>query len=355
MPPDLSWKVGLIGYGLSGRIFHAPLIDATPDLALSAIVTSDPSRVRAASRDFPTARITGDVDELLVGGERVDLVVVAASNDAHLPLAMRCIEAGVAVVVDKPLATSVEAASQLVTFAESAGVLLSVFQNRRWDNDFLTLTRLLDDGRLGQVHRFESRFERWAPQLRENSWRERADPIYGGGLLFDLGAHLIDQATVLFGEVTAVYAELDCRRAGSAVDDDVFVTLTHRDGVRSHLWMSAVAPELGPRFRVLGDRAGYTRYGLDPQESQLAAGLRPRSPEWGKDGPQHDGILGAGDVAETVPTARGAYERFYAAIAQTLRVGGEPPVDPRDAIAVLNVIEAARRSAATRRVVEMIR
>jgi predicted dehydrogenase len=232
-------------------------------------------------------------------------------------------------------------------------VLLTVFQNRRWDNDFLTLRSLLDENRLGRVHRFESRFERWRPQLRRDRWREDPDPARAGGLLYDLGAHVIDQALVLFGPVTSVYAELDRRRAGSVVDDDVFVALTHGGGVRSHLWVGALTPQLGPRFRVLGDRAGYTKYGLDVQEPQLVAGLFPRSPGWGVDTPSRDGVLGADEQLEVVPTLPGAYENFYAGLAEALAGDAPPPVDPWDALAVVEVIEAAKRSAADRTVVHL--
>ena len=187
-------RVGIIGYGLAGRVFHAPLIAATPGLEVAAIVTSDPGRADHARKDHPDAEIVRDVDAIFARPDRLDLVVVATPNGSHVPLALRSIEAGVAVVVDKPLAATFADGRRLIERSESAGVVLTVFQNRRWDSDFLTLRRLLDQGRLGKVHRFESRYERWRPELRQKSWREDPAPARAGGLLYDLGAHVIDQA-----------------------------------------------------------------------------------------------------------------------------------------------------------------
>jgi len=346
-------RVGIIGYGLAGRVFHAPLVAATPGLELAVIVTGDPERAARARSDHPDAEVVPDIEALFGRRPPVDLVVVAAPNQAHVPLARRSIAEGIPVVVDKPLATSARDGRRLVAEADRAGGLLTVFQNRRWDGDFLTVRRLLAEGRLGRVHRFESRFERWRPALREGSWREDPDPALAGGLLFDLGSHLIDQALVLFGPAVSVYAEVDRRRTGSAVDDDTFVALTHAGGVRSHLWVGALVARSGPRVRVLGDRAGYTRDGMDVQESQLGAGLGPRSPGWGREGAERDGTLGAGPETERVPTEAGAYEAFYAGVVRALAGDGPVPVDPGDAVTVLEVIEAARRSSSTGTVVHL--
>jgi predicted dehydrogenase len=344
--------VVVIGYGLAGRVFHAPLVDAAPDLEVAAIVTRHPARVAQARADFPHAEILADAPAALYGSERFDLAVVATPNEHHVPIALACIEAKIPVVVDKPLAPSWQDASELVERAEEAGVLLSVFQNRRYDGDFLTLRDVIGQGLLGRVDRFESRFERWRPVVEPARWREDPDPARAGGVLFDLGSHLIDQALLLFGAPRQVYAELDTRRRGGAVDDDVFVAITHASGVRSHLFASALAAQLGPRFRVLGNLAGYTKYGLDVQEGQLAAGLRPGDEGWGVGAADDDGVLGAGQEGRTVVTRAGSYEAFYAEMAGAL-VGQCPvPVDPRDAVTTLRVIGAAREAASTRRVVE---
>jgi predicted dehydrogenase len=248
--------------------------------------------------------------------------------------------------VDKSVAASAAAARDLIAEADPAHEMLTVFQNRRWDGDFLTLRRLLETGELGRVMRFESRFERWRPAIKEG-WRELGDPEEAGGVLFDLGSHLVDQALQLFGPVRDVYAEIDVRRATAAVDDDSFVALEHESGVRSHLWMSAVAADVGPRMRVLGERAAYVKHGLDVQEAALREGRRPGEPGWGEEHESAWGVLGAGEEWRPVPTEAGAYHEFYAAVERTLREGTPPPVDPRDAVAALDVIEAAR--AASRR------
>ena len=209
----VEFRVGLIGYGLAGAVFHAPLISATPGLSLTAIVTANEARRAQAARDHPQARLLPDADSLWRSASELDLVVVASPNRTHAPLALAAVGAGLAVVVDKPLAATTGDARRLIDAARDRGTLLTVFQNRRWDGDFLTLRRLLAEGSLGAVMRFESRFERWRPTVKAG-WRMLGAPEDAGGLLFDLGSHLIDQALVLFGPVTHVYAELD--RAAAA-------------------------------------------------------------------------------------------------------------------------------------------
>ncbi|HEX6133472.1 MAG TPA: Gfo/Idh/MocA family oxidoreductase [Longimicrobiales bacterium] len=349
--PDL--RVGLIGYGAAGAFFHAPLITATRGLVITAIVTSDPVRARDAAAAHPGARVVPSSDPLFAEAERLDLVVIASPNRTHVPLAGRALDAGLAVVIDKPITATAAAGARLIDAARRAGRMLTVFHNRRWDGDFLTLRRLLREGRLGSVHRFESRFERWRP-VPKPGWRQEADPDAAGGVLYDLGSHLIDQALLLFGPVMQVYAELDRRGAGVDVDDDAFVALTHAGGVRSHLWMSSVAPHAGPRFRVLGSRAAFTKHGLDVQEAALRGGARPDRAGWGEDPPENWGHIGAGGDTGPVRTEPGAYPDFYEIVARTLREGGPPPVDPADAVATVSIIEAARRSAAGRRVITLL-
>jgi scyllo-inositol 2-dehydrogenase (NADP+) len=345
-------RVALLGYGLAGAVFHAPLIAAVEGLELAAIVTRDDERRTRARRDHPNAALLGSPEEVWERAGDLDLVVVAATNRAHVPLARAAIEAGLAVVVDKPLAASADEGRALVRDAHERDVMLTVFQNRRWDGDFLTVLGLLEEGALGDVARFESRFERWRPDL-SGGWRESGDPQDAGGLLNDLGSHLVDQALVLFGPVTQVYAELDSRRVGVQTDDDSFVALRHESGVRSHLWMSAVAAQLGPRFRVLGRHAAYVKYGLDVQEELLQAGRRPDDPLWGREPEDRWGLLGAGDELRRIPTVPGAYQRFYEGVALALREGAPPPVDPDGVVAGLKVLDAARESAGERRFVDL--
>ncbi|MFB7616421.1 Gfo/Idh/MocA family oxidoreductase [Kitasatospora sp. NPDC056181] len=347
---DGPFRVGLIGYGLAGSAFHAPLIATTPGLRLDAVVTANPDRREQLQREHPGARAVDTPEQLLADPDALDLVVIASPNRTHVPLARAALRAGLATVVDKPLAATADEALELCTLAESSGVLLSVFQNRRWDGDFLTAARLVREGALGRVHRFESRFERFRPKPKAG-WRELADPAEVGGTLYDLGSHLVDQALTLFGPVETVYAEIDVRRDGAAVDDDAFLALTHASGTRSHLWTSAITPLAGPRLRVLGDTAGYVKSGMDPQEADLRAGRRPDGRDgltWGADRPALYGTLGTDESATPIPTDPGDYPAFYVGVAAALaRPGTPPPVDPRDAVATLAVLEAARTSAAT--------
>ncbi|MEU5942072.1 Gfo/Idh/MocA family oxidoreductase [Micromonospora sp. NPDC047548] len=338
-------RVGLLGYGLAGRVFHAPLITATAGLRLDAVVTGNPQRQEQARHDHPDARVVDHADLLWESADTLDLVVVATPNRLHVPMARAAVTAGLAVVVDKPLAGTAAEGRALVDEADRRGVPLTVFQNRRWDGDFLTARRLIAEGELGRVTRLESRFERWRPAIKEG-WRESAAPGEAGGALYDLGAHLVDQAVQLFGPVRSVYAEVDRRRPDAQVDDDAFVALTHVGGVRSHLWMSAVTAQLGPRLRVLGDRAAYTSYGLDVQEEALRAGARPGAPGWGEIPPERYGRLGVDGDLRPVPTDPGRYQDFYTQVAAALRDGAPMPVDPRDAVTTVELIELAHRSAA---------
>ncbi|GGL71327.1 oxidoreductase [Streptomyces fumigatiscleroticus] len=348
--PGSPLRVGLVGYGLAGSVFHAPLIAATEDLVLDTVVTSNPERQQQARAEFPDVRVAAGADELFDRAGELDLVVVASPNKTHVPLATAALKAGLPVVVDKPVAGTAAEARALAELAEERGLLLSVFQNRRWDNDFRTLRKLLDEGELGDVWRFESRFERWRPKPK-GGWRESGDPAEIGGLLYDLGSHVVDQALVLFGPAAAVYAETDVRRPGAETDDDTFIALTHTSGVRSHLYVSATTAQLGPRFRVLGSRAGYVKYGLDPQEAALREGRRPgTAADWGVEPESLWGRVGSGESPLTgggrpEPTLPGDYPAYYAAVARALREGGPNPVPALEAAAALQVLEAARRSA----------
>ncbi|MCX4454350.1 Gfo/Idh/MocA family oxidoreductase [Streptomyces sp. NBC_01340] len=344
-------RVALIGYGLAGSVFHAPLIATTEGLVLDTIVTSNPERQEQARAEFGDGvRFAATPEELWARADELDLIVIASPNKTHVPLATAALKAGLPVVVDKPLAGTAAEARELAALADERGLLLSVFQNRRWDNDFLTLRKLLSEGELGDVWRFESRFERWRPQPK-GGWRESGDPAEIGGLLYDLGSHVVDQALVLFGPAASVYAEADIRRPGAQTDDDTFIAITHTNGVRSHLYVSATTAQLGPRFRVLGSQAGYVKYGLDPQEADLREGRRPgASTEWGVEPESLWGRVGSGESPLTgggrpEPTLPGAYPAYYEAIAAALRDGAPNPVTAQEAAAALDVLEAARRSA----------
>jgi predicted dehydrogenase len=343
--------VAIVGYGLSGRFFHAPLVAATDGMQVVSVVTASASRREQVAAELPGVRPVSDVQELWSGTEP-ELVVVATPNSSHVPIASAALERGVPVVVDKPLAVSAQDAEALVARAQRAGVTLTVFHNRRWDSDQLTLRRLMAEGALGQVARYESRFERWRPEADAGKWRESTPPDQGGGVLLDLGSHLVDQALVLFGPVTRVYAEIEARR-GAPADDDAFIALRHAGGTVSHLHASAVAPAPGPRLRVQGTEAGFLVPGLDPQEAALRAGERPGGPGWGRPEEWERGRLVAGERSVPVPPEPGDWARFYALLRDALRSGGSLPVDPWDAVESLRVLEAARRASRAQAVVAL--
>ncbi|HEY6759840.1 MAG TPA: Gfo/Idh/MocA family oxidoreductase [Baekduia sp.] len=338
-------RVALAGYGLAGSTFHAPLIAATAGLELTAVVTRSEERRSALRAEHPGAVAVDALGDAL--GD-VDLVVVAAPNRFHVELAREAVDAGKHVVVDKPLAVRAAQARELAGAAAAAGVLLSVFHNRRWDDDFLTLGREVAAGRFGRVVGVESRFDRWRPEIKQGAWRELADPADGGGLLLDLGSHLVDQAVQLLGPVVSVYAELDVRRPGAVVEDDVFVALEHADGVRSHLWAGVYAADGPPRFRVLGERGAFVSYGLDQQEAELRAGARPGDPGFGSrdvaavgGATWHDGTR----APEPIAMERGRWDELYGGIVRAIREGAAPPVTAEQAIGVLEILDAARDSA----------
>jgi predicted dehydrogenase len=335
-------RVALIGFGLAGRVFHAPFIAAVEGLELATVVTSNAERAAQAREAYPDARVVPTPGEAW----DADVVVVATTNDAHAPLALEGARRGVPVVVDKPLATSVAQAEEVL----AAGGQVTVFQNRRWDGDFLTLRRLVADGALGDVVRFESRFERFRPEVG-SGWREQAGDV-GGGQLLDLGPHLVDQALELLGPPVRVYAEVGARRSGAQVDDDAFVALEHAGGAHSHLSMGVLAPMAGPRFVVSGLRGGFACDGLDPQEPQLRGGMRPGDPGYGER-PDLGRLVDAAGEQRRVAIERGRYEDFYAGVRAWLEDGAPAPVDPHDSLAGLRVLEAARRSAAAHDVIDL--
>ncbi len=343
-------RAAVVGYGLAGRVFHASLVAAADGMELVAVVTANAERQSQVRADHPSTAVLRSADELFAAADTFDLLVVATPNDAHAPLALAAIALGKAVVVDKPMALTSAEAAGVVEAARAAGTVLTVFQNRRWDTDQLTLRRLVTDGSLGTVLRYESRFERWRPQPRPGSWREALPAEQGGGLLLDLGSHLVDQALHLFGPAARVYAEVDARRGDA--DDDVFVAIEHVGGVRSHLWAGALAGVPGPRLRVLGSAGAYVVGPLDRQEDVLretgrlpAGGLPVGTDDWGR--------LGRGDESVPVPSEPGRWDLYYPAVAAAVRGVGAVPVDAADAVRTLVVLEAARESARTRSVVDL--
>ncbi|OLF05305.1 Gfo/Idh/MocA family protein [Actinophytocola xanthii] len=329
-------RTAVIGFGTSGRVFHTPFIAANPDFALTAVVTGDERRRAEVRARYPRTEVVPRVDAL----PEVDVVVIGTPPVTHAGLAHRFLDARVAVVVDKPFTVTSSDGWALVEKAARLAVPLTVFQNRRFDGDFRTVERLLADGELGEVWRFESRFEWWKPD-RGGSWKTSTPVSEGGGILYDLGTHTIDQAVRLFGGAEPVYHEL-FTRGGGAAPDDAFVVLRHVSGVVSHLWMNGLAAQVGPRFRVLGSRGGFTKYGLDPQESALRAGASPSDQSFGREPEANWGTAGLDGELRAVPTKPGRYAEFYTLLASALRSGDPLPVDPLDSVRVLELVERLR-------------
>ena len=330
-------RIGLVGYGFGGRYFHAPLIASAPGCELAGVVTRSLDRRAEVAHDHPGVAVYDSVDDLVAAG--VDAVTVSTPAATHTALTEELVRRGLPVVCDKPFALDAQAARHTIELAEREGVLISPYQNRRWDSDLLTIRRLLDAGSLGEVRRFESAFERWAPQPEP--------PAAGGGLLRDFGSHLVDQALHLFGPVDRVYAET--HQVGQESEDDFLVLLQHTSGMHSHLlgaWRQS-APR--PRFRLSGSEASFVVTSpMDGQEGALVAGRTPSSEgdDWGREPPTAWGTLHRGPESEVITSERGRWDQFYEQFAGAVRGTGPVPVDPWDAVATATVLDAARRSAA---------
>ncbi|MGJ4728277.1 oxidoreductase [Luteimonas sp. SDU101] len=340
--------VALVGYGYAGRVFHAPLIVHTPGLRLHTVVSSDPARVHA---DHPRARVVADPAEAFATSG-IDLVVIAAPNQVHAPLAIDALRAGRHVLVDKPFATTLEEARGIATAAESAGRIASVFQNRRWDADFLALRALLDSGALGEVAELHSHFDRFRPDVPDR-WRERPGP--GAGLWFDLGPHLVDQALQLFGLPLSVQSDIAAQREGARVDDFFHVLLRY-PRMRAVLHAGALVPAGTLRFAVHGSRGSFLKHGLDAQEAALRAGIAPGAPAWGQD--PRPGTLVSVDAEgrsdeRPVPGPPGDYRVCYAAMREAILGHGEPPVSLAEALDVMRVLEAGCESARSGRAIPL--
>jgi len=326
-------RTGIIGYGLSGRVFHAPFIETNPAFELTTIATGNADRQAEARANHPGVRIVATPEELIAEG--LDLVILASPAHVHLSQGLAALEAGSALVIDKPFVPTVLEAKKLIAKSEEVGRPLVVFQNRRWDGDFLTLSKLVREGALGTVHRFESTFERWGSP-KPGQWQETTTVAQGAGITFDLGSHLIDQALHLFGPATVEQAEMANVR-GAASEDDSFISLLHTNGVRSHLTMSRAAGQAGPRLRALGDEGSYMVYGLDNQEPFLRDGRWPGSAGYGVTPESEWGTDNTGPV----PTEPGDYPAFYAGVADSILNGAPVPVDPKDSLEVVRIIERA--------------
>jgi scyllo-inositol 2-dehydrogenase (NADP+) len=329
----MAIRSAIIGFGLAGRIFHAPLIQCCAGLQLVSVSTSKRSMVPEGLGTGTPAEIIADPD--------VDLVVVASPNESHFPLAEAALTAGKHVVVDKPMCVSTDEARKLIELAQRTDLLLTVFHNRRWDSDFLTVRKLIASQALGRVTLFEAHWDRFRPRIAER-WREQPTP--GTGLLFDLGPHLIDQALALFGPPDQVHADLAAQREGSLVDD-YFALRMDYGSCRVILSASSVVAEPRARFSIHGTAGSFVKFGLDQQEDQLRAGMDPLAAEFGLESPSMSGTLTGGDGARsTVPSERGDWLSFYRGVAASIAGRAPTLVEPEDALIGLKIIEAARHS-----------
>lgn len=347
-------RIGVVGYGLGGRTFHAPLITSVPEFALVGVVTTSAERRSQLAADHPGVAALDDLRSLVEVG--AEAVAISSSTGAHTALTDEALDLGLHVVCDKPLATHAAAAAASIARAETAGLLLTAFQNRRWDSDFLTVRRVLAQGTLGDVYRFESRFERWAPGPPRAWWRSELPAAEGGGIRLDLMTHLADQAMTLFGPVASVYAEMATRRVETVPEDDVTVLLTHTSGVSSQLFANTMSGDTSRRLRVLGTEGAYVVGGADGQEDALRAGRTPASEgeSWGVEPPEAWGHVARGADRVAVASERGRWDVFYPAFAGAVRGTGPLPVDAREALAVLEVLDAVALSAQESRVVTLV-
>jgi predicted dehydrogenase len=341
-------NVGLIGFGLAGRAFHAPVIHAVPGMRLAAIVQRSGNE---ASELYPDARIVRSVEALLAISD-TRLIVIATPNDTHYLLARQCLASGRDVVVDKPLTPTLDEARELVRFAQERGRLLTVYQNRRYDGDFQALRQIVTSGQFGRIVRFESNYDRFRPQLKANAWRERSGP--GTGVLFDLAPHLIDHALVLFGLPDAVTADIRSERQHAVTDDSFDLTLHYPGGLRAVLRATMLAAVTRPRFVLHGTSGAYVKQAFDVQEPKLRAGRIP----WNEtpteaEQEENSGILTLVDengktTERRVPPAPSDYRAYYSNIRDTLLGTAAPAVTPQHALDVMQILELARQSSARR-------
>ena len=326
---------GLIGFGMGGQVFHGPLLAGDGNFALKSV---SGSRFSEFSGAYPGTAPASS--EQIIEDKAIELVVITTPNATHGTLARSALQAGKHVVVDKPFCLSSGEAQQLVELARERGLLLSVFHNRRWDGDFLTLKQLLRDGTLGTMVSLESNFDRYRIAIRD-SWKETQEE--GGGLLWDIGAHLVDQAVELFGAPAGWSGDFRRTRPGAQTPDDIEIRLDYSAALRVTLRAAMVRARPGPRFVVHGLNGSYVKFGKDPQEKDLQSGKALNATDWGREDPAHWGSLllaqADGIDERRQPTLAGAYPSFYRGIAEAIRNGTAPPVDPASVVPVIRILE----------------
>jgi predicted dehydrogenase len=329
-------RVGIAGYGLAGRSFHAPLLKGC-GFEVAAVLTGNSTRARQAKEDFPLIKVVENLNDLLA--QELDLVVIATANSSHAEYALAAISAGIPVVVEKPMGRTVAETERILDAGEEAGVPVTAFYNRRWDSDMLTLKKVASNGLIGKVFRLDSRFERFRPQLNPSAWRETLTPEEGGGLLLDLQTHLLSTALDAFGPAELTYASV--RKIRGESEDDVVLNLRHTSGVDSYCSVSAISGSTGPRIRVLGTEGALIIEELDPQEALLRAGNFPEGGIW-QVPTASKAYIQRGDQREEIQAVPGNYGHFYLSVAGALEGKNPMPVSPEDILAVATIIDKAR-------------
>lgn len=329
-------KTAVIGYGFSAKTFHLPFIEASENFQLVSISTSNLEQVKMKWPDITSYQTAQE----LIQESNAQLVVITAPNDVHFSLAKLCLQNGKHVIIEKPMVTTAHQGEKLVSLAKAQGLVLSVYHNRRWDGDFLTIKQLIQNGSIGRVRFFESHFDRFCPVVRDR-WREQPGP--GTGIWFDLGSHLLDQALCLFGMPQAITARCLVLRDNSKTTDYFHVLLHYSDcEVVLHGSPFSAGPNL--RFQVQGTKGSFTKYGYDPQEELLILGKVPNTPQWAEENEEQFGTLFTEADSEIVPTMRGSYQSYYSGIADAINTGIAVPVKAEDALRVINLLEIAEKS-----------
>lgn len=329
-------RVGIAGYGLAGRSFHAPLLKGC-GFEVATVLTGNSTRARQAKEDFPLTKVVDNLDEFLA--QDLDLVVVASANMAHAEQSLAAIKAGIPVVVDKPMGRSLAETELILTAADQMQVPVTAFYNRLWDSDALTIKKIVANGVIGKPFRLDSRFERFRPQLNLASWRESESAENGGGLLLDLQTHLLSTALDWFGPAELTYANIRSIRGNS--EDDVVLNLAHQSGVDSYLSVSAIAGSPGPRIRLLGSEGALIVEDLDPQEALLRAEDFPKDGTWTVP-TNSKAYIQRGDTREEIETVPGNYGHFYLAVRDALEGKGSWPISAQEILTVASIIDKAR-------------
>ncbi len=338
-------KIGVIGYGYSAKTFHLPLIESSEQLGFHAISTSKPEEVKLKC---PSVSVYSNANDLIADSE-IELVVIATPNDAHFHMAKLCLENGKHVVLEKPMVTTSAEGEELIALAKANALVLSVFQNRRWDGDYLTIKKIIEERSIGDIRYFESRFDRFRPEVM-NRWREISGP--GSGTWFDLGPHLVDQAVCLFGLPESVTARCLPLRKNSEATDYFHVLLHYRElEVVLHGGSFSAGPN--KRFQIEGTRGSYVKYGFDPQEAQLKNGRLPSETNFGVEEKADFGTLYNGTESVKVETEVGCYQKYYSGIAKALNNEGVCPVSSEDALNVIKILELAEESNRNRKTVTL--